>query len=53
MEWVKNISHCPIHDEINHEIGYGIAGHSMGGQATLFASSYQKGVFMFEISLVL
>ena len=42
LEWVKNTSHCPIHDEINHEIGYGIAGHSMGGQATLFASSYQN-----------
>mmetsp|Transcript_46576 Transcript_46576/g.154411 ORF Transcript_46576/g.154411 Transcript_46576/m.154411 type:complete len:332 (-) Transcript_46576:70-1065(-) len=45
LEWAQNESRSrgPAHralSAVNHSLGYGVAGHSMGGQATLFASSY-------------
>lgn len=48
IEWAKNssaTSSAPAYSilkMINHTIGYGIVGHSMGGQATLFSSSYNN-----------
>eukprot|EP00948_MAST-09A_sp_MAST-9A-sp1_P004238 g4238.t1 len=41
IEWSKNKT-SPIYSLIDHNIGIGIAGHSMGGQATVFAGSYQN-----------
>ena len=47
LEWAKNESSSAgtgtAHDLlsiVNHTLGYGVAGHSMGGQATLFSSSF-------------
>ena len=43
LEWAQNPSNASaknILNNINHTYGYGIVGHSMGGQATLFSSSY-------------
>jgi len=34
LEWARGMREDPILAHINHGIGYGIAGHSMGGQAT-------------------
>ena len=48
IEWAKNSSinvNTPGHSimkKINHKVGYGVVGHSMGGQATLFSSSYKN-----------
>ena len=49
LEWAKNQSTNPTNPQahaifktINHKVGYGIGGHSMGGQATLFSSSYNN-----------
>lgn len=48
IEWAKNSSAdatapaYSILNKINHDLGYGIIGHSMGGQATLFSSSYDN-----------
>lgn len=44
IEWAKNMSsegEAPF-DLIDWNAGVGIAGHSMGGQGTLFASSYDN-----------
>ena len=41
----SNNASGPAHSillQVNHTVGYGIAGHSMGGQATLFSSSFQN-----------
>jgi len=43
LKWAQNPSNASaknILNSINHTYGYGIVGHSMGGQATLFSSSY-------------
>ena len=42
IEWAKNMSSEAPFDMINWDAGVGIAGHSMGGQGTLFASSYDN-----------
>jgi len=38
IDWAKNTSN-PLSARINHSPGVGIAGHSMGGQATLYSAS--------------
>ena len=46
LEWARNQTHNssppPPISRINFDLGFGIAGHSMGGQATLFSSSSQN-----------
>ena len=32
----------PVMSAVNHTVGYGVSGHSMGGQATLFSSSFEN-----------
>ena len=43
IEWVRNGTEGDVKEFflplVDHKAGYGIAGHSMGGQATLFSSS--------------
>jgi len=34
IQWTQTMGKDPILSYINHDVGYGIAGHSMGGQAT-------------------
>lgn len=38
FEWARNLSHSVL-SIVDHSLGYGVSGHSMGGQATLFSSS--------------
>jgi len=40
----RNVSGSPadVLSRVNHSMGYGVAGHSMGGQATLFSSSFHN-----------
>lgn len=48
IEWVRNKTKSRAEDDddvftlVNLSAGVGIAGHSMGGQATVFASSYEN-----------
>ena len=44
IDWAKNMTAArdPMFTKINWAGGVGIAGHSMGGQATLFSSSYSN-----------
>lgn len=42
INWAKNMSSESPFDMIDWDAGIAIAGHSMGGQGTLFASSYEN-----------
>jgi len=47
IEWARNIL-SPVHSLIDFSKGVGIAGHSMGGQATQFSSAYVSAAMQAE-----